>query len=398
MLAARRFAFVLALGLAGAGETPARADWPNFFGPAFDGKSPETGWKKEFSGTIPKLWERSVGSAFSSFACVGDRVYTCGESDKQQTLYCLNADSGDVVWHQPFEKGFKNEHGDGTRATPTVDGGLVYVLGAHGRLIAADTTSGKVVWEKQFNHKPTWAYSGSVLIEGELAILSAGKGDGALVAFNKKTGEPVWKCGEDPVGYATPYPFTFNGQRYVVGFTGNSALIAEVKTGREVWRMPWKTAWDVNAAMPIFHEGHLFLTSGYDTGAGLLKLAAEGDKLGASTVWKSDVLLNKFQSCILHAGKLYGSDQNALKCVDLMTGKEVWSKPRIKNATMVLAEDHFILLTEQGELQIAKASTEDWAPHTKLEVLDGRCWSVPVLHGGRLFARNLERVICLDLR
>lgn len=389
---------VLALVVVAVGSSAVRADWPNFFGPKLDGKSDETGFKKELKAAPKPVWERTVGSAFSSFAAVGNRIYTCGESEKQQTLYCLNADNGEIVWQKPFEKRFKNEHGDGTRATPTVDGDRVYVLGAYGKLICVDAATGKDIWENQFKNVPTWAYSGSVLIEGDLAIVSAGKGHGSLVAYEKKTGKEVWKCGDDQVGYATPYPFTFNNHRYVVGFMGNAAIIAEMKTGREVWRQPWKTSWDVNAAMPIFQDGHLFITSGYETGAGLFKLSADGDKLGATQVWKSDVLLTKFQSCILHNGKLYASDQNALKCVDFMTGKEIWSVPRIKNGTMLLADGHFILLTEQGQLQIADASAAQFNPITKIDILDGRCWSLPVLHQGRLYARNLERIVCIDLR
>lgn len=375
-----------------------RADWPNFFGPKFDGKSDETGFKKEFKQAPKPSWERTIGSAFSSFAVVGDRLYTCGEAEKQQALYCLNANTGEVIWQKPFEKQYKNEHGDGTRATPTVDGDRVYVLGAFGKLICVDAATGKDIWEKQFNNVPTWAYSGSVLIEGDLAIVSAGKGHGSLIAYEKKTGKEVWKVGDDQVGYATPYPFTFNNQRYVVGFMGNVAIIAEMKTGREVWRSAWKTSYDVNAAMPIFHDGHLFFSSGYDTGCGLFKLAADGDKLSATQVWKSDVLLTKFQSCILHNGKLYASDQNALKVVDFMTGKELFKQAKIKNATMVLADEHFIMLTEQGQLQIAKAGGAEFTPITKVSILDGRCWSIPVLDKGRLFARNMDRVVCLDLK
>ena len=373
-------------------------DWPNFLGPGYDGKSDAKGLKTNWTDPLKLVWERNVGSAFSSFACVGNRIYTCGEQDKQQVLYCLDADTGKVIWDVPFEKQYKNEHGDGTRSTPTVHDGRVYILGAHGLLLCLDANSGNALWKQQFNNQPTWAYSGSVLIEGNLAVASAGKDDGALVAFDKKTGEPVWKCGSDPVGYATPYPFTINGQRFIVGFMGNAALIAEAKTGREVWRAPWKTDWEVNAASPIFHEGYLFLTSGYTTGSALLKLTSEGDKLTSTQVWKSDVLMNKFQSCILHEGNLYASDQNAFKCVDFLTGKELWKKPKIRNGTLVFMDGQLLLLTEGGQLQVAKASADDFAPLGTADILTGRCWSVPVLHGGRLYARNQDRVVCFDLR
>ncbi|MEK6799162.1 MAG: PQQ-binding-like beta-propeller repeat protein [Planctomycetota bacterium] len=388
----------VALGAALNAGVVSAADWPNFFGPKYDGISSETGFKKDWTTPIPVLWEREVGSAFSSFAVVGNRVYTCGMKDKQQVLYCLNADTGEVVWENAFEEEFRNEHGDGTRATPTVHEGLVYVLGARGRLLCVDAASGKPAWEKKFNHAPTWAYSGSVLIEGDLAVASAGKDDGSLVAFNRKTGEPAWKAGDAPAGYATPYPFTFNGKRYVTGFLGDSAMIVEAATGREVWRTNWKTDWDVNAAMPIFHDGYLFLASGYRTGAALHKLAVAGDKLESQVVWHSEVLLSKFQSSVLYKGKLYGCDQRAMKCVDFLTGKEEWTVGHVPNGTVLVADGHLVVLTEKGQLQIGPVSSSGFEPTTRADVLDGRCWSIPVLDDGRLYVRNLERVKCFKLR
>ena len=200
------------------------------------------------------------------------------------------------------------------------------------------------------------------------------------------------------LGYATPYPFDFNGTRYIAGFMGNAAIIVEAKTGREVWRQPWKTDWDVNAAMPIFHNGHLFLSSGYKTGCGLFKLIPSGDRLEGSEVWSSKVLLNKFQTPILYEGKLYSSDQRGFRCVDFMAGNEEWAAQRIKDSPLIIADGHVVLLTENGELQIARATPEGYEPKTKAEILDGRCWSLPIIVEGRLYARNLETVKCFDLR
>ncbi len=377
----------------------ARADWPNFRGPNHDGISNETGFKTTWTKPPPLVWEKDIGSGFSSFACVGDKVYTCGTRSGEQVIFCLSADTGETVWSKPIEDEYPERMGgDGPRATPTVDDGRVYILGARGTLLCLDADTGRTVWKTEFSHPPKWGYSGSVLIEGGLAIASGGESDGALVAFDKKTGELAWRCGDDIAGYATPYPFTLEGTRYIVGFTGTSAVIAEAATGRLVWRKPWETNWKVNAASPIFDNGYLFLASGYETGCALHKMRKTGDNLEADEVWKSKILLSKFQSPILYDGKLYAGDQKALSCVDFLSGERLWHKPRIKHGTLVLADGHLLLLTQEGQLQVAKVSPTAFEPLTTSDILTDLCWTVPVLHQGKLYARNLTRMVCFDLR
>jgi len=218
-----------------------------------------------------------------------------------------------------------------------------------------------------------------------------------LLAVDKGTGEMVWKCGSDAISYATPYPFTLDGRRYVVGFVAKAAIIADIKTGREVWRMPWETDWDVNAATPIFHEGHLFLSSGYRHGSILLKLATAGDKLSATTIWESRKIRAKFQTPVLHEGHLYTSDEVRLSCVDFATGESKWQRRGIKHGTVVIADGHLFVLAEDGKLLIGRASPEGFEPLTELSILEGRCWTVPTLYRGRIYARNLEQVVCLKL-
>jgi outer membrane protein assembly factor BamB len=375
------------------------ADWPNWLGPNHNQISPEKGFKTTWTEKPKVLWEKPLGAAFSSFTIVGDKLYTCGAKAGQQVLFCLNPASGDVIWELPFEKQYKDgQGGDGTRATPTVDDGRVYILGGFGLLLCVDAADGKKeIWRKQFNAKPQWGYSGSVLIEGDMAVVTAGGSDGGLAAFDKKTGKPIWKSSDDLVGYATPYPFTFNSKRYIVGFLGKGAIIVEAKTGREVWRTPWKTNYDINASAPVFHDGHLFLTSAYGTGCALFKLTPEGDDLKGEEVWRSKVIVNKFQQCILWDGALYCGDDQTLKCVDFMTGNELWKVPRMANATVILADKQLIVFSEGGKLLIAPASPKEFKPTAEAQILNKRCWTIPMLHDGKLYCRNLERAVCVDI-
>jgi outer membrane protein assembly factor BamB len=378
--------------------TAAAADWPCWRGPNHDGLSPEKGFEPKWDAAPPKVWEADIGSAFSGLTVVAGKVYTCGTQNKQQTLFCLAADTGKIIWQTPIEEEYpERQGGDGTRGTPAFNDGRVYIQGALGRVLCCDAETGKEIWSRQYEAKPQWGYAASVLIDGDLALVTAGGKDGALVALDKQTGKVVWQCGRDPVGYATPYPFTFENQRYIVGFMGKEVIIADAKTGQQVWSMPWQTDWDVNASTPIYHDGHLFLSSGYDHGSILLKLARDGEQLKTETVWQNKSIRAKFQSPVLYDGHLYASDEVGLSCVAFATGETKWNQRGVTNGTLLIADGHVLLLTEKGELQIAPASPRAFEPRTTVPLLKGRCWTVPTLWNGHLYARNFKQVACYKL-
>lgn len=391
-----------------AGELSSYAgDWPHWRGPNRNGKSQESGFRTKWEGRLDPAWEVRLGSAYSGIAVVGDRVYTCGVAGDADVLVCLDSATGKRNWQARVDDAYENNWGDGMRSTPTVDGDRVYILSPKGVLACYDAKTGDEKWRKTFDAVPTWGYSGSVLIDGDKAIVTVGGEGGGLRALNKMTGEPVWSSGNDTdSGYSTPYPFVFEGTRYVVGFLGDSAVVAEIETGRQVLSMPWETSYKVNASTPIFHDGHLFLSSGYKTGAGLFKLSKDGDQLKASEVYRTRKLKNKFQTPILHEGNLYTFDERGMKCVDFRTGDIRWEQRARENAhgTIVFADGWLIALNQEGVLKIGKASPEGFTPTAETVVFEQKggegehCWTVPTLSYGRLYLRNLEKLVCLDLR
>lgn len=382
-------------------------DWPHWRGPGYDGKSDETGFKTHWDGELKPAWQASIGSGYSSIAVVGGRAYTLGVDDDAQVLFCLDTQTGKLEWKKRVEDVFKEFWGDGPRSTPTIEGGRVYVLGALGTLGCYDAQTGETKWTRKFDAQPKWGYSGSVLIDGDLAIVTVGGEGGGMRALNKSSGADVWQTGNDKEsGYSTPYPFTFETQRYVAGFMGNGAVIADIKDGREVLTIPWETSYNVNASTPIFHDGHLFLSSGYSTGAGLFRLKKNGDRLEAKEVYRTKKLKNKFQTPVLVDGNLYTCDERSFKCVDFKSGEIKWEERdnQYKHGTVLYADGNLILLTQFGELKIGKASPEGFKPTATTTVFkmgEGRnqqCWTIPTLAYGRLFCRNLHTMVCLDLR
>ena len=379
---------ILALGAA--------AEWPNYRGPDHQGTT-----KDKFPEGQPKLvWEQPIGSAFSQAACVDGRVYTCGTKDKQQTVVCMDAKTGKIAWERPFEAELKDKQGgDGTRGTPTVHDGRVYIVGGSGTFACLDAKSGEPLWTHTFKNKPHWAYSCSVLIEGDLALATPGGDDGGIAAYDRKTGKPVWKCATDKPAYSTPYPFDFKGKRYVFCYVAKHGLIADPKTGREVGRIPWETDYEVNASAPQYADGHILLSTGYKTGSALYKLDSDGDKIKATEVWRQkDLLLTKFTSVVLKGKTLYGGDQKGLWAVDLMSGNKLWGDEGLDNAGVLLADDQLVILSEKGELIIAPAVPEGFKPATRAPVLDGRCWTVPTLYDGKLYVRNLKKIACYEMK
>lgn len=379
-------------------------DWPCFRGPNHDGVSPQKiaslDWVKE-----PKvIWRRTLGRAFSSFAIVEDRLYTCGEENREQVIYCLNADTGEIIWKRAFEPEITDPDPDlyGTRATPTVDAGRAYIVGGHDTVLCLDADTGSQLWTKKLEGRPHWGYAGSVLIEGDLAIMQGGGSLGSLCALDKRTGEVIWRCGAAPTAYATPVPFTMEGTRYVCGVMANSAVIAEIPSGRMVLEISRPSHEGVNVAAPIYRDGHLFLSTGYGHGCALYRLKKTDDGLAAEEVWSNKSIKNKFQTPVLHEGSLYTCDEISMKCVDFLTGATHWRKGGslsrgYAHGTVTVADSYLFVLTAKGELQVAKASTSGFQPIVKTKILEGRCWTLPVLVNDRMYARSNTEAVCISI-
>ena len=398
-----------------------RTDWPRWRGIAFDGISIETDWSCEWPESGPaQVWERSIGIGFSSFAVRGQRLYTMGSviddseeasaeedtSERVDVIWCLDALSGEVIWTLKYPADLVDvEHEGGPSATPTIYDNRGYTVSKQGHFVCFDAETGNALWTHSLTkllgvEMPMWGFSGSPLIVNDLVIFEAGR----TVAFNRQTGELVWQTESFNPAYSSPvcFPHPETGSPVVASLNNDVLLTLDAASGKEIARSPFETVYPTNSCTPIIHRNTIFLSSGYNRGCTLLRFTGTA----LDPVYDNRNMRNQFNSCVLKDGYLYGFDGNShsrrtatIRCIEHRTGEIKWIQRGYGVGSLILAGDRFIALSDQGEMLIFKANPTEFELLASAKIIDGKCWTPPVLCNGLLYVRNAAgRLVCLDLR
>ncbi len=371
------------------------ADWPCWNGPDQNNISKES-FSTHWPAEGPKiLWKAEVGIGFSSFAVSTGKAYTLGNIEKKKdVLYCFDAESGKEIWTYGYDEPLTAKYYEGgPSATPTVHEGKVYWISKSGKIFCLNADSGQMVWQtKAPCDPPTWGFAGSALIYGPMAIFNVG---GWGLALNKEDGKPVWESEKSPSGYATPILFTQNGKSMLAIFGYKACYGVEASTGSKVWSFGWETSYDVNASDPLIVGDLVFVTSGYDHGCGLFRI--EGDK--GIKIWENKAMRSQISGPVMIGDFVYGIDENQLRCVEFKTGKETWTEKSIGKGSLTAADGKLIVLSEKGRLVVAPADPQAFKPIVEAQILSGKCWTRPVLANGRIYLRNTPgAIVCLDVK
>ncbi|QDU41544.1 outer membrane biogenesis protein BamB [Maioricimonas rarisocia] len=397
-------------------------DMAEYRGPRRDGVVTGPELTTDWSADPPEeIWSHPCGEGYSSFAVLGDFAITLEQRGEDEVVVCYDAATGDTRWTHAYPASFDEAMGGpGPRATPTIDNGQVFSVGAEGDLVCLDLLTGQPAWHVNIleaNNLPNleWAISGSALVLGERVIVNAGGPEGnGLIAYDRNSGDVIWKAaglkelpeeGADRnwAGYSSPMLVSLDGVEQILSFEGHGLRSYDPKTGDDLWFYPFHSGGGdpgVNVAQPTVLEGdRVFITASYGRGCAMLKVSRAEDDWKTETLWDNKFMRCKFTSPVLYEGNLYGLDEGILVCLDGETGKRKWKRGRYGHGQVLLTNGQLVLLSEDGEIVLVEASPDGHNELGRQKVLEGsKTWNPPALVRGRLYLRNHLEAACYDLR
>jgi outer membrane protein assembly factor BamB len=392
----------------------ARADdWPQWQGPDRTAVSKETGLLKKWPVDGPKLlWKaEDLGGGYSTPAIAAGRVYGMGFRGNDEVIWALDEATGKEVWSVRIARADTSVgYGEGPRCTPTVDGNRLYALGVAGDLVCLETGAGKEVWRKSLPRDfdgrmmSGWGYSESPLVDGDKVIATPGGSKATLVALNKATGEPVWRCavpGGDGAAYASAIVADVAGLRQYVQFLGDGLVGVAAADGRFLWRYDKPANGTANCSTAVYQNGLVFAASSYGTGGGLARLTRQGDRCTAREVYFTKNMKNHHGGMVLVNGYLYGSNEGLLTCLDFKTGKVLWENRRPGKGSIAYADGCLYYRNEGGPISLVEANPKKYVERGRFEQPERSghsAWAHPVIANGRLYIQDQGLLLCYDVK
>lgn len=392
--------------------------WTSWRGPMRDGISGETGLQSQWPEGGPKLeWQvNGLGNGFSSVAIANGRIITMGKIDGSSHVVALSQEDGSKLWQTSISGG------NNPNCTPTIDGNRVYALTNNGNLACLDVESGEILWKKNFaadfggKMESGWGYSESPLVDGDRLVCTPGGRENMIVALNKETGAKLWSTsmpeapgnkGQDGAAYSSVVIGNGGGVRQYVQLTGRGVFGIDTKSGKVLWQYNRIANGTANIPTPIVKGDYVFCSTGYNTGAALLKINRSGNSIAAQEVYFLEPrdVQNHHGGMILLGDHIYmghGHNQGFPLCIEMLTGKVKWRPGRgvgQRSAAIIYADGHLYFRYESGEMALIEATPDEYKVkgQFRLNSVNGASWPHPVIAGKKLYLRDQNNLMCYDI-
>jgi outer membrane protein assembly factor BamB len=418
----------------------ARADdWPQWLGTERDAVWRETGIVEKFPEGGPTVrWRTPIGGGYAGPAVANGRVYVTDrvlaqgvsnptspfvqkKLEGKERVLCLNEADGKIIWTREYECPYNVQYPAGPRTTPLIHDRKVYTLGTEGNLLCLEAETGNIVWsrelKKDYNTKaPVWGFSAHPLLDGQKLICMVGGKGSTVVAFDKDTGKEIWRSLDaKALGYCPPMIYEAGGKRQLIIWHGQAVNGLDPETGKVYWSVPFESYAAMSISTPRKLNEYLFLTSTFGNSL-MLRLGSAAPS--AEIVWKGNVKTTSFDSVFaapfVEDGHVYGTNSDGeLVCIKADTGERLWKslepnrgkKLRSSDVFLIKNQDRFFLVTEKGDLIIAKLSPKGYQEISRAHLLEptsaafGRevVWSHPAFADRCAYMRNDKEIVCVSL-
>ena len=379
-------------------------DWPYWRGPNRNGISNEQGWNpKALEGGANVLWQTKLAAGYSAVAIKDGYLYTLGNSEGRDIVYCLKVDSAEEVWRFAYDCPVKSFLG--SFSTPIIDSGCVFVSSRNGDVHCLEALTGKMKWRVNITRefgadRPKYGHSASPVVHGNSLILNACLHG---VALDKRTGRKIWASPSGRCGYASPVIYEYRGRRCAAIFSYRRLNGVDLETGELLWSFPWVFPDGADSPDPVVVGDRIFISTAYRNGASVIQFTDNEPR----QVWFKKDIQDEFGSPIYRDGYLYvphGDTRHRtayLKCIEFDTGKELWSRDT-GHCSLIQVDGKFIVLNQWGKLLIMEADEEGCRDFSQATVVETngqvRCWTAPVFSNGRVYIRTCAGdIVCVDL-
>ncbi len=385
-------------------------DWPQWRGPERDGRSKETGLLKKWPADGPKLsWKaEGFGVGYSSVAVAGGTIYTLGDLDGGSHVIAVHESDARPLWKTRIGESGGHKKYPGTRSTPTIDGGRVFVLNQFSDLACLDAKTGKLIWKRNLmddfggRMMSGWKYSESPLVDGDKVVCTPGGSQGTVVAVNRKDGKKIWQTSEwtDAAGYSSVVIKTIHGVRQYVQLTGQSVAGIDPDSGKVLWKAdrPGKTA---VVSTPVVKDDIVFVTSSYGVGCNAFRVSKKGSNWSTEELYANKNMANHHGGVIRLGDHVFGSSGATFNCVEIASGEQAFNERSVGKGATVYADGNFYLRSEAGPVALIVATPEGLKEAGRFNQPDrsnDRAWPHPVVANGKLYLRDHDILLCYDVK
>ena len=375
--------------------------WPGWRGPNRDGRSLDRRLLRQWPAAGPRrLWHATgIGEGFSGVAVADGRVYATGKIGSDLVISTFD-ENGNRGWRAAHGKAWAKNY-PGSRATPTISQGRLYLLSGVGRIGCFDAASGRRVWAREMRdfggRAGGWGYAESVLIARNLAIVQPG-GQNCLVALDKSSGQTLWQSPGNggPAHYSSAILAIQDRVPMIIAANGAGLYAVQPRDGKVLWQHDFSASNTANCPTPVYVDGFVFWATGYGKGGICLEVGTRGRQALIRERWRTRSFDCHHGGYVVDDGYIYGNHGGGWVCAELRSGRVMWEEAGVGKGSVCYADGMLYMFSENGgRVALAEATPRGYRARGGFRVQgNGPSWAHPAVVNGRLYLRYGDNLYC----